>query len=195
MEKETGTKAGVRILAVASGGIDREHAVGKRDVLLVGVVQRQGIVEGIISGKVTTDGSDSTKEIIRIAKGTRFAEQIRIVALNGIAIAGLNITEPSRIEKELDAKAVIITRARPRPGKLIMAIKKSRCSKEDRTKKIKLLKTENSRLRTTMANGICVQYQNDTGLSKNIIQSSFEAIRLAHLIARGISTGESKGRI
>jgi hypothetical protein len=191
----SGTKEGVRILAIASGAINREHAAGRRDVLLVGVVQRQQIVEGIVSGKITTDGNDSSKEIIRVARGTRFVEQIRIIALNGIALAGLNIAEPSRIEKALGVKMVIVTRTRPRQGKLIMAIKNSKCTAEEKSRRIKILKTENMKLETRMVNGICVQYRKGATLSKDIIQSSFEAIRLAHLIARGISTGESKGRI
>ena len=88
-------KKGIRIISFASGPINGKKA------LIVGVISRENVIEGILSGNVEVDGFDSAKKIISLIKKSRFREQIKIVALNGIAIAGLNVVNVYKIKKDL----------------------------------------------------------------------------------------------
>jgi hypothetical protein len=177
-------------MAVASGPIQ-----DRRRALLVGVVARDGRIEGILSGTVGVNGRDATKRIMDMLSGTRFKEQVRIIAINGVAIAGLNVIDVKRLEKELGVETIIFTRARPDPSKLIYALSTfARKKGADATKEIALVK-EQAKRRPESVEGFHVQCMLKGHELKAFTARSYEMLRLAHLIASGIETGESKGRI
>lgn len=80
-------KAGSRILALDDSSFGK---TGKS--LVIGVVGRKGVIEGILSFSVSVDGSDATKILIARVKRSRFFQQIRLIATNGITFAGLNLS-------------------------------------------------------------------------------------------------------
>lgn len=178
-------KSGARIAAFSSGPIKRGS--GAR-VLLVGVVSKQGKVEGIVSGAIRTDGQDSTGKILKLVSGSRFRDQVKLIALNGVALAGLNVVDLKRL-KSKGYDYVVLTRNRQRPSLLVKAIRlnKGRNSAQERLvaehAKAEQLKTKGFYLRSSVA------------VPKNIVPEIYESLRLSHLISNGVSTGESKGRI
>jgi endonuclease V-like protein UPF0215 family len=95
----------------------------------------------------------------------------------------------------LKIKAAILTRGRPRPRLLIRALSEfSRTSGKDVKERIGLVK-EQAKTRPVKAAGFHLQSdlkKNDIG---SVAGSAYEMLRIAHLIARGVETGESKGRI
>ncbi len=183
-------KAGIRFVAVASGPInDRKRA------LIVGVVGRDGVIEGVLSGNVEVDGEDSTARIIKMVKRSRFGNQIRLVVLNGIALAGLNVVDVPRLERVLKIKAVVLTRNRPRPSLLVRAL--DRFSKEngkDVKERIALVE-EQAKVESALSFGFHLQSSVEKAEIRKLAKPMFEILRVAHLIARGVETGESKGRI
>ncbi len=112
-------KRGARIAAFSSGPIKRGSGA---KVLLVGVVARQGQVEGILSGRIMTDGDDSTKIMLKLVSGSRFRDQVKLIALNGVALAGLNIVDLGLL-KQRGYEYAVLTRYRQRPSLLIRAIR------------------------------------------------------------------------
>lgn len=181
-------KAGVRIAAISSGPLNPS---GK--TIAVCVVAREGIVEGVLSCMVSTNGTDATAKIVSMIRRSRFAEQIKIVALNGIAIAGLNVVDAAKASAALGAEFAIMVRHRPRKALLIGALKKlASKTGEDVSGRIARVDAA-SRYPAYKACGFFVQSRTrmDNALCKNV----FEALRISHLIARGVSTGESAGRI
>ncbi len=180
-------KEGVRILALDESPFKR----GDRSVMVVGVIARQDVIEGVLSFNVEKDGTDSTDMIIKRLRGSRFASQIRIVAINGITLAGLNIVDFPRLGKELNVQVIGITRKKPHPRLLKMASNKV---KEKRAERSELLDKVTKSVKIKRSMGYYAQYigpapEDDT------IEKSARFLRLSHLIASGIGYGESKGRV
>ncbi|MCL5429905.1 MAG: DUF99 family protein [Candidatus Marsarchaeota archaeon] len=182
-------KKGVRILAIACAPLK------DGDTLLVGVVSRADMIEGILSTRVKVDGTDSTEKISRMLNKSRFREQVRLIAMNGIGIAGLNIVDVKSLERRTDAKVLSVTRRRPHPRKLIDALKafadmeresvSARMEMINQVKKLNEFRTVGFYAQTTLE-------RND---AEKFVTESVKLVRLAHLIASGVTSGESKGRI
>lgn len=178
-------KTGARVAAFSSGPIKRGSGA---KVLLVGIVSKQGRVEGILSSRIKTEGEDSTATIIKTISGSRFRDQVKMVALNGVALAGLNVVDLERLRSS-GYDYVVLTRNRQRPSLLIKAIRirKGRNSLQER------LVVEHAKSEQRKVGGFYVR--SSIPVPKGMISEIFESLRLSHMISNGISTGESKGRI
>ena len=204
-------KAGARIIAITSSPIERKTSISIKskfknkikiknpETLIVGVIGRKNNIkeiniEGILSIFIECDADNATIQIIKMIKRSRFYKQIKLIAINGIAIAGLNIINIYEIKKQLDIDVIVITRDKPRSSKLINALRKFK--KENKI---------NIQQRIDIINkykSISIYHEKfyiKTILEfkdiKNIIDLCNELLRLSHLIAAGVKTGESKGRI
>lgn len=182
-------KSGVRILA-----IDDSHFTKKDKLALaVGVIGRPGVIEGIISFDVHVDGDDATSTLIRKVRSSRFADQIRLIVINGITLAGLNMLDLQEVSERLHVPIVSIVRRRPHQKKLEAAIRKSGKGVEW---KLALLKKLNASLEIKRMQGLYVQ---PAGISHDAFKptemQAYYFLRLAHLIAGGVAKGESSGRI
>lgn len=183
-------KYGVRYIAIASGPIKN-----RKKTLLVGIIFRNSYIEGVLSGTVQKDGTDSTARIIRMIKRSRFKDQIRILVFNGIALAGLNIFDPDALEAGLKSSIVLMNRRRQNPKELVHALKEfSRISKTEVKERIRIVK-ESAAMRPVKINGLFLQSRLYGAYLRDFSGRAFEALRVAHIVASGISTGESKGRL
>ena len=190
-------KSGIRIAAAASGPIK-----GRKSTLLVIVVYREGIVEGVLSDKIGVDSSDSSKKIISRIRRSRFKDQVKVLALNGIALAGLNVVDVHSVSKALGVEFIILTRKKPHKDLLIKAVERIKSGSKEGTKAAIAAKRDIGlingvgMLQIKKINGFYAQSSLDLGKSDSgLVMSAFEALRIAHLIANGVETGESKGRI
>jgi endonuclease V-like protein UPF0215 family len=183
-------KEGVRYIAIASGPIGKGATT-----LLIGVIFRDNYIEGLLSTKIRADGADSTDKIIKMIRRSRFRAEVRILLLNGIALAGLNIINPQELEKRLRVKVVLLNRRRQNASELVNALNEfSRATKTNVMERIAIVE-ESRKMNTLTTNGLSLQSSLDGSYLKKFAKSAFEALRVAHIIARGISTGESKGRL
>jgi hypothetical protein len=133
--------------------------------------------------------------ITRMVRASRFKEQVRIVALNGIALAGLNVVDIPRLEKALKIKVAVLTRGKPRPRLLVRALNGfSRISGKDVKERIALVR-DRAKIKPVKAAGFYLQSTVEKGEMGSVAGSAYGMLRIAHLIARGVETGESKGRI
>jgi hypothetical protein len=184
-------KEGVRIAAVTSGPIKKGVEAKLRNTQIVAVIGSKKGIEGILSSKVSVDGSDSTKKIISMIKRSRFREQVKAIALNGIAIAGLNVVDIEELNRKLRCQTILLTRKRPRRSLLIQSIRNACINTEEKARKISMLKKQGD---IRKVGGFYIQAYPDTDV-KNVLNASAELLRLSHMIASGISKGESMGRI
>ncbi|MGC8478337.1 MAG: DUF99 family protein [Candidatus Micrarchaeia archaeon] len=183
-------KKGVRILAIASGPVE-----GKRSTIAIGVIQNGNNIEGILSTRIAVDGDDASAKIAKMVLKSKFARQIRIVAFDGAAIAGLNIIDTECLRKKLGVHVLFATRHKPRKEALKNAIK-AFGKAEGKSTKRKLEAYEKLRfLNDFQLAGFRVLSSMNESSARLVAESTIGALRLAHMIARGISTGESKGRI
>jgi|TARA_B100001964_G_scaffold238288_2_gene303539 hypothetical protein len=166
----------------------------KGKVLVVGAVFRGGsFLDGILSTKVNIDGNDSTKKIIEMINKCKFKLQLQCIFLDGIAVGGFNVIDVKELNKKTKLPVIVIIRRKPN----IEKIKKTliRIKKKD---KIKLIEKAGS---VVPVGDIYIQL---IGLSiekakeilKIVCTRSLipEPIRIAHLIASGITFGESRGK-
>ena len=185
-------KKGSRILAITSGPIGRDR---KGTALILGVVARDGLIEGILSARITTDGTDSTRRIVGMLSGSRFREQIRLIAINGIALAGLNVVDMDALEKRLGIKTVVVVRKRPDPKGLVGALKQLEKISGARVDPRVGIVERQAKVKPLLIEGLHFQGKLNASDLRKFSSEIYEALRVAHLIVRGVATGESKGRI
>ena len=182
--------AGVRILAIDDSPF-KKRTRGK--CLIVGIIGRGTVIEGVISFYVDIDGRDSTVQLVKAVKRTRFSSQIKVIAINGLSLAGLNIVDLGRAERALGMHVLGITRKKPHPKLLARAITLS--DAPDAGEKIALLQRLSKRFPAERIDGFYVQHSWDRKEVSGIFGSAIGLLRLANLVARGVSSGESRGRI
>jgi endonuclease V-like protein UPF0215 family len=183
-------KDGIRILAVD----DSRFARGDSTVRIIGVVGRRDLVEGILSFMVKTDGNDATAKLIKAAGSSRFFEQIKLIAINGTTVAGMNIIDILKVNRDLGAPVLAITRKKPHPSLLCRTI--ARAKPYGYAGKVKTIKKISGNAQVFTEGGLYVQA---AGIGKDgaarHVAGCASLLRLAHLIASGVSSGESRGRI
>ncbi|MFQ5757204.1 MAG: DUF99 family protein [Acidiferrobacterales bacterium] len=165
------------------------------DVLIVGALYSGLRLEGVLSAKVRRDGANSTSTLVRLLLQSRFKGHIQIIMLQGIAFAGFNVIDLHRLHESLRIPAVVIARKPPD----LNAIKRALLHRVPGGKrKWALIERAGPMERV---GGVYVQRtglslkQVDKLLGRFAIHSAIpEPLRVAHLIAGGIETGESRHR-
>lgn len=171
-----------------------EHA-HRGDVRVVGAVCCRTRLDGVLSGRVRRDGVNSTDVLIELVRGSKFRGHIRAVLLQGIALAGFNVVDIRRLSDTLAVPVLVSVRRNPRLGMVRDALL-------DRTpggaRKWKLVEKAGP---LTQIGPLWVQH---IGLSVDDARALLRAttlhgnvpepLRVAHLIAGGVTTGQSRGR-
>ena len=165
------------------------------DVLVVGTVFSGLRLEGILSGKVRRDGTNSTYTLIQMVGKSRFAPQVQLILLQGIAFAGFNVIDIQRLQAKLRVPVVAVSRRQPDLNAIRQALLNKVPGGKRKWALIERLGT------MERANSVYVQH---VGIAltevKELIQRLAvnsalpEPLRMAHLIAGGITLGESKHR-
>ncbi|MEM3791171.1 MAG: DUF99 family protein [Candidatus Micrarchaeaceae archaeon] len=183
-------RKGSRILGIDDGVIEEKS-------IIIGVVFREGEVEGVCSTFVKKDGNDATEKIVEMIAKSRFLSQISSVAINGTTVAGANIVDIVYLFEKFSIPVMAITRKKPDYGSFEKVLRKFDDYSERRDLLIKMRKMCTSGYFSDGKRRLFVQYVGDRELVEKILHSgyAFSAVRLASIIAKGISRGESKGRI
>ena len=184
-------KKEIRVIGIDDSPFDKFK---DSKILVVGVVMRGGSwVDGILSTKVIVDGNDSTKKIIEMINKCKFKPQLQCIFLDGIAVAGFNVIDVKELSKKTKLPVIIIIRKKPD----IENIKKT-LIKIKKQEKIKLIEKAGD---IVQVDDIFVQLtgidlEQTRKILKIVCTRSLipEPLRLAHLIASGVTVGESKGR-
>jgi endonuclease V-like protein UPF0215 family len=165
------------------------------DVRVVGVVYSGARLDGVLSGRVRRDGANATQRIAELIAGSKFAPQLQLVMLQGIALGGFNVVDIHRLHAELGIPVMVVARRAPRMG-LIREALLGRVPGGRR--KWALVERAGP---MELAGGVFVQR---AGLSLDAAGQVIrrfsvyghlpEPLRVAHLIAGGVGTGESRGR-
>jgi len=184
-------KPEIRVLGV-DDGVFTTHA--KDLVSVVGVVFRGGYwLDGVIHTNVKVDGFDATERIASMIINSPHYKQLRIVMLDGVTFAGFNVVNIEELNKEAKLPVVAITREKPNFTEIREALKNLPES-EERWKTIQsageILEVFTSRKNEKIYMQLSGILEEDarkivklTSTRSNIP----EALRVAHLIASGIS--------
>jgi endonuclease V-like protein UPF0215 family len=164
-------------------------------VLVVATVWAGLRLEGILSTRVRRDGADATRALAACIGGSRFAAHTRLVLLQGIALAGFNVVDLHGLHEALGIPVLVVARRPPS----LPAIRDALLGRvPGGARKWALIEKAGPMER---AAGVMVQR---AGLSladaETVVQRLSvhgripEPLRVAHLIAGGVTTGQSRGR-
>jgi endonuclease V-like protein UPF0215 family len=184
-------KPEIRVLGV-DDGFFIPHSKGSATV--IGVVFRGGYwFDGVLSTKVEIDGFDATDKIASMIVNSAHYRQVRVVMLDGITFAGFNVVDLKKLGAETRLPVIAITRDKPDLDDIRAALKK--LPESQRRWKALLnagqifevsTRSDSEKVYVEM-NGI------HEGDARKIVKltstrsSVPEALRVAHLIASGLS--------
>jgi hypothetical protein len=186
-------KRELRVIGIDDAPFDKFDPLQKY-VFVVGTVFRGGsFMDGMLSTHVEKDGEDATFRIVEMINNCKFKPQLQALFLGGIAVAGFNVINPITLNKETGIPVIIVIRDYPDFKKIFSALEKIGMKK-----KIGIIE---KLPKPSKVNSIYIQ---NIGISKkdslkllNITCTHSnipEPLRVAHLIASGVSEGESRGR-
>jgi endonuclease V-like protein UPF0215 family len=166
----------------------------KSNTLIIGTIFRGGtLLDGILSTKVRIDGNNSTKKLIKMINKSKFKKQIRCILLNGIAVGGFNIVDIKELNQKTKIPVLAVIRKYPDFKKIEETLKKI-----NKGPKYKLIQKAGpvEKVGKIYIQRKGISLEKAKALLKLTCTRSLipEPIRVAHLIAGGIATGESKGK-
>ncbi len=188
-------KKEIRILGID----DAPFKFRDEKVNFIGVVMRGGeYIEGVIKKDVRIDGLDSTEKIVDMINKTRHKTQLKATLIDGIALGGFNIVDIQEVFSKTEVPVITITRDKPDNNKIKLALKKHFSDWKKRfdliTKgELYKIQTKHNPIFIKCA-GICADEAKEIIKISTIRGVIPEPIRVAHIIASGITKGESYGK-
>ena len=184
-------KPEIRVLGV-DDGVFTPHKKGL--VPVVGVVFRGGYwLDGVMHTKVEVDGFDATEKITTMIINSPHYKQLRVIMLDGVTFAGFNVVDIKKLSLETKLPVIAVTREKPNLTEIREALKNLKGS--ERRWKAMLnagrmfeVFTKNKKEKVYMQISGILEEDAEKILKLTSTRSSIpEALRVAHLIASGIS--------
>lgn len=189
-------KPEIRILGIDDGSF-KPHSSGK--VLLVGVVARGGSwIDGVLSTHVTVDGTDSTQRVIEMVNQSKHKGQLRVIMTDGATFAGFNVVDIHDVFAQTGIPVIAVSRERPNLRDVKRAVKnlldwRGRWKIIKKAGKVYPVRTR-AKAAPVFIQIAGIKRADAEQIVKLTATRSFvpEPLRVAHLIARGITYGESE---
>jgi endonuclease V-like protein UPF0215 family len=164
-------------------------------VLVVGTAFAHLRLEGVLSLAVRRDGSDSTAAIAAAIARSKFGASAKAVLLQGIALAGFNVVDIHGLSDVLETPVIVVMRRPPR----LALIREALLTRVDGGAE-KWALVERAGAPEAVAGvyvqraGIALQPAGQLVAALATNGRIPEPLRVAHLIAGGVTTGQSRGR-
>lgn len=190
-------KSEIRILGFDDGAFT---AKSNQLVPVIGVIFRGGkFLDGALMTDVRVDGTEATDKIVKLINSTRHKKQLKVIMFDGITLAGFNIVDIKKLNEETGIPIIVINRKRPNLKNVKNALKNF----EDFEERWKMILNAGRIKKMRVREARDVFYQ-AIGMSdeeaREVIELSTtrsfipEPLRVAHILASAIVTGESHGR-
>ena len=164
------------------------------DVRLVGTVCARTRLDGVLSGRVRRDGANAARAMIAMVQESQFAHHVRAVLLQGIAVAGFNVVDVRALADGLGVPVLVVMRKRPD----LPAIREAIGRVPGGARKWSLIEAagpiEPVGKVLVQRIGLTLDEARALLVSTTLHGNLPEPLRLAHLIAGGVTTGASRGR-
>ncbi len=186
------TRSFVSVAGFDDAPFPRSH---RGDVTVIGTIYTGLRLDGIITARIRKDGANSTDRLIQLIRNSKFGSQIRLVMLQGIAFGGFNVVDLHRLHQELQIPVLVVARKAPDYSAIRKALldcvpggaRKWRViERAGEMEKLGGLYVQRAGLTTSEAAKVIERFA--------ISGRMPEPLRVAHLIAGGISKGQSRGR-
>lgn len=189
-------KPEIRVLGI-DDGIFTPHKKGLVDI--IGVVYRGGYwLDGVMRTRVELDGMDSTEKIVQMIMRSPHYKQLRVVMLNGITFAGFNVVDIKELYERVGLPVIVVSREKPDLEKIKKALENLPFSE----KRLEAIEKAGETLEMYTRNDYEPIFVQLAGISQKdaqrilkvtSMQSNIpEALRVAHIIASGLSKVQEK---
>ncbi len=164
------------------------------NVRIVGTVCARTRLDGVVSGFVRRDGANATERMIELVQKSQF-RHVQAVLLQGIAVAGFNVVDVRWLSSELGVPVLVLMRRPPRL-QLVKAALFGHTPGAARKWALIEKAGEVEALGKLWAQRVGI----DRARALSLIRATTlhgnlpEPLRLAHLIAGGVTRGTSRGR-
>lgn len=178
------------VLGIDDGPFDK----GDETAPVVGVMMEGcDLVEAIATTRFRVDGDDVTAFLAEWIDSLRCRPGLQAVFFGGITIAGLCVIDPSSLAERLSIPVVIVNRREPQNAALEEALRSAKLHARLPILSSAPLAEPVGQLHCAAAGA---SREDVAALVRATVGKSLlpEPIRLAHLIARALVTGESRGK-
>jgi endonuclease V-like protein UPF0215 family len=189
-------KQEIRILGFDDGPFSPRS---KGTVPVVGVIFRGGrFLDGALKTEVTVDGMDSTDNLVKLINSTRHKQQLKVIMLDGITLAGFNIVDVQRLHRDTGIPVIAINRRHPKLERVKSALKnfddfEFRWSVIGRAGEIKQHEVMDTKV-FFQAVGVSDEDAKEAIDISTVRGNLPEPLRVAHILATAFVKGESSGR-
>lgn len=180
------------VIAFDDSPFPRHHRGG---VAVVGTVYAGLRLDGILAGRVQRDGANATRVLVQLVARSKWADQVQLIMLQGVALGGFNVVDAHAVHAHLGVSVLIVARRAPNMATIrdtLLAHIRGGARKWDLIERLGPMEP---------VAGVWVQRVGITlGDAGALIQQLAiygripEPLRVAHLIAGGMTTGQSRGR-
>lgn len=152
-------------------------------------------VDGVLSTTVRRDGANATARIAGAIDRSQFVEHLQVVLLQGIAVAGFNVIDIHELSARTGLPVVVVLRRMPR----LPAIRRALLDRvQGGARKWRLIERagppERAGVVWIQRAGIDHERAAAALVATTLHGHLPEALRVAHLVAGGVTTGTSRGR-
>lgn len=186
-------KKQIRVMGIDDG----TFSFRTKTTIVVGAIMRKFYLDAVTSTRVKVDGRDATRKIKNMVEKSGYIEQLKIIMIDGICLGGFNVVDINYLSKKLRIPVITVTRDKPS----LLNMKKALIEHfDDWRERWDIITSYDIVEVKTTHKPIYMQF---VGIplkdAKEIVRMTTlrgaipEPIRVAHLIARGISVGTSKG--
>ena len=189
-------KPEIRVLGIDDGAF-KPHVRGS--VPVIGVVFRGGYwLEGVMHTIIEVDGFDATDKIASMITGSSHYKQLRVLMLNGVTFAGFNIVDIKTLYATTKLPIITVTREKPDFADIYKALQ----NLPNTERRWEAINRAGEPVEISTRNAKAKVYVQTVGVSKEDAQKILrltstrsdipEALRVAHLVASGISRNSLK---
>lgn len=163
-------------------------------VHFAGVVCAGTRMQGMLWGALRRDGWNATQAIVSALRSSRYADQVHLVLLDGIAMGGFNVIDLAALSSALDRPCLALMRRRPDLEAMRAAM--ARLPRPERRWEILQRAGPVHEAGRWIFNAVGLPPERVPDLLERLTWQGNvpEALRLAHLIGAAVREGEDRGR-
>jgi len=189
-------KPEIRVLGVDDGVfVPRSKGVAT----VVGVVYRGGYwLDGVMRTEVEIDGMDATEKIASMITASPHYDQLRVVMLNGVTFAGFNVVDMKKLFERVRLPVITVTREKPDLDDIRRALR----NLPEYENRLEAMENAGKLIEVHTRDAEQAVYVQIVGISEKdaekILKSTStrsnipEALRVAHIIASGLTRSKEK---
>lgn len=164
-------------------------------VAVVGAVYARLRLTGVLVGSVAKDGDDAADVLARLVAGSKFAENLHLVLLQGIALGGFNVVDVFALHERLALPILVVARRAPDMAAIHAALLTQVPGGAQKWALLERLGPMEPLRHVYVQRVGLTPAQAETLLKEFTVEGHIpEPLRTAHLIAGAIGSGESRGR-